>query len=343
MAKHLGSALLLLLLVAFPVLAEKRRAVSPGTGRCVFGVLAEEVFGDQVALDATHVYFVNGLDSTVSRVPKSGGALVQLAMLPADNITDIVMDATHVYIATIPNDESANTPAPGKILAVPKGGGALRTVATNVIAPLKLDVDGTHVYWASAGTIRTAEEDVLADGKIERVAKDGSGRQTLASELSLPFSLLLDGGNVYFGELGIAVGNDSAGTRRVPKSGGTVTHLQDDVAPVELAQTATHIVMYGWFAELPIISGLFAAPKAVGPALPLEIDLSIFAGPRIANGFAYYVTEDDFGESQLKRVPVNGGTVATVRELEVAGADFEIDECGVYYVDFLYQLTRGGL
>src|SRR5687767_1372564 len=109
MTRHCGSALLILLL-AFPAVAEKRRAVTPGTGRCIFGVLAEEVFGDQVALDATHVYYVNGLDSTVSRVAKTGGTPQQLAMLPADAITDIVFDSTHVYIATIPNDDSANTP-----------------------------------------------------------------------------------------------------------------------------------------------------------------------------------------------------------------------------------------
>lgn len=341
MTRHCGSALLILLLV-FPALAEKRRAVTPGAG-CIFGVFAEEVFGDQVALDATHVYYVNGLDSTVSRVAKNGGTATQLAMLPADSISDIVFDATHVYIATIPNDESANTPPPGRILAVPKGGGPLRTVATDVIAPLKLAVDDTHVYWASAGTLRAAEEEVLADGKIERVAKDGTGRQTLASDLSLPFSLLLDGNDVYFGELGIAVGNSSAGTRRVPKNGGAVIRLQDQVAPVELTATSTHLIMYGWFAELPILSGLFASPKSVGPALPLEIDFGIFAGPRIANGFAYYMTDDDFGDSVLKRVPVTGGAATVVRPLEVAGADFELDECGVYYVDFLYRLVKSPL
>jgi hypothetical protein len=342
MSKRFGSALLLLLL-AFPTLADKRRAVTPGAGRCILGVLAEEVFGDQVALDATHVYYVNGLDSTVSRVAKNGGAPQQLAMLAPDGITDIAIDATHVYIAMIPRDDSANTPPPGRIVAVPKGGGALRTIATEVIAPFKLDVDDTHVYWISVGTLRAEEEDVLADGKIERVAKDGTGRQTLASDLSAPFSLLLDGSNVYFGELGIAVGNSSAGTRRVPKSGGAVTKLQDDVAPVEMTQTATQIIMYGWFAKFPIISGLFASPKGVGPALPLEIDLSVFAGPRIANGFAYYMTESDFGDSVLKRVPVTGGTATVVRDLQVAGADFELDECGVYYVDYLYQLTKGAL
>src|SRR6185436_14611568 len=122
--------------------------------------------------------------------------------------------------------------------------------------------DDTHVYWVSVGTIQSAEETVLADGKVERARKDGTARQTLASDLSVPFTLVLDGSDVYFGELGIAVGNRSAGTRRVPKSGGTVTHLDDDVAPVELAKTATHLVFYGWFADLPIISGLFAVPRS---------------------------------------------------------------------------------
>jgi len=38
-------------------------------------------------------------------------------------------------------------------------------------------------------------------------------------------------------------------------------------------------------------------------------------------------------------VPVTGGEAIVLRELRTAGGDFEIGECGVYYVDYAHRLT----
>lgn len=334
MTRRVSYALLALFLLTLPLAAAptKRRAVTPGAGRCVYGTLDADAFVFPLAIDATHVYYIDDFDLTLYRVPKEGGPRLMLASLRSVLVTSMVMDATDVYLATIP-DTFTSTPPPGSISVVSKQGGTRRTVASNVIVPTSLEVDATHVYWVSAGTINFETETILADGKIERIRKDGTGREALAQSLSGPVSLVLDANDVFFSESGVGTGNSSRGVRRVAKSGGSVTQVQSTHVADVITQSTTDIYFYGASGDFQQ-SGIFRVPKGGGSVQLVAADdfFAIGGGPKVFNEFVYFVAFDlgDFADT-LYRVPLTGGTPVAVHSDIWNDYDFELDECAVYY------------
>lgn len=122
-------------------------------GQCEPEELANELGPiRRMAIDDTHVYFVNGGDTcdtapacTVNRFPKSGGAVEPMASgvyLP----TGIALDATHVYL-------SAYTPGGGDgVRRVPKAGGPHETIDDcNTAVSVAVDNDFVFFVTASCG------------------------------------------------------------------------------------------------------------------------------------------------------------------------------------------------
>ena len=201
---------------------------------------------------------------------------------------------------------------------------------------LHVRVDATHVYWVSLGTYNGTTDSFAQDGKIERVRKDGTGRETLVSSLSAPYDLLLEGDNVIFSETGLASGPVKFGIRSVPKSGGSITHLQDTHLAGDLVERSTELVFYGQDATSETI-GLFRMPKSGGTVTLLVDDEDISGGPRIVENQVYYAVDED----RILRVPVTGGSPVTVvvNELWQSG-DFEVDSCGLYFGTLDGQLMK---
>ena len=316
-----------------PLAAGKRRAVGspggPGNG-CPFGVIdADALSARLIAIDATDVYYLDDADGAVFRVPKRGGARTELARFEDFFVLALAIDDSTVYVAGIPDGFDA-TPLPGSVFAFPKSGGAYRTVVSGVTLPYDLAVDATHVYWPSFGTMNFDREEILSDGKIERVRKDGSGRQALAEGLSTPSSIVLDDASVYFGELGFAVGNPSTGVRRVAKSGGAVAHLDDQYVAATLAISDAHIVYYGGTPDASRV-GMLRVAKSGGAAEFLVEDENVAGGPEVFEGQVYYVTLIDEFQDALMRVPVAGGMPQLLTQPDMADYDFAIDSCGVYF------------
>src|SRR5436190_1016416 len=233
MKRHVATAVLLLI-VAVPLFAKHRAVSSPGNkAACNYGVLDPDVFVNTLTIDATHVYYIDEFDTTLYRIPKSGGARQQLAQFPEVLVTAIAVDDANVYVATIVGDFSATIP-PGDIWAIPKAGGTPRTIASGVLFVTQLASDATHVYWVSDGTVKLDEEEILSDGKVERVTKDGSSRQVLASGLSTPTTLSVEdenidspphivAGQVYY----ITLPDESSDAlMRVPLAGGNAVLLR---------------------------------------------------------------------------------------------------------------------
>ncbi len=296
-----------LLLIPFSAEA-KRRAVNPGGRDCSYGVIDHPEWANWVAVDASDVYYYDEFDFTVYRVAKGGGVRTPLAFVYGLLILDLTVDDANVYLATIPEDDLATIPLPGSILAVPKSGGAYRTVVSGVTFPSQIAADATHIYWAAIGTVNFDTGVALSDGKVERVRKDGSGRETLAANLSEPLSIVLDETDVYFSELGLAQGNPSAGVRKIAKSGGTVVHVQDQYLAADLAESDGQIVYFGATRDTQR-AGMLRVAKSGGTSQWIVEDNEILGGPRVFDGQLYYVTTRSDADA-LMRVPVSGGTPA---------------------------------
>jgi len=342
--RRIGVALLLLCFVVPQAFADgKRRSTLPGRGNCTYGVLDKNLAISAIAMDATHVYYVDDFLSAVYRMPKNGGARTKLAELAtsfadAVGITDMIVDDTNVYLATLPFSTGDILP-PGDLYAIPKNGGTPRTIANGVVFVAQLAADATHVYWVSVGTVNVRSGQVLSDGKVERVRKDGSSRETLANGLSAPLSLVVDDASVYFAEAGVAVGNTSSGLRRVAKGGGLVVHVNDDYFIAYMTPAGDDLVFYGGNDET---GGIMRMPKTGGAAQLLAFEEFVESAPRVTDRYVYYLTFPPSAETDsLMRVPLAGGTPELIRFADSAEGEFEVDECGVYIGTIDGKLVKG--
>ncbi len=115
--------------------------------------LASGQFPGAIAVDGTHIYW---LDGTVSRVPINGGETTIVADV-GSLAKDLALDDTHVYF----------TASGDSVWKVSKDGGEPISLAEEQNTPSQITVDATHVYWSNAGTVG----DDVADGAIMKVAK----------------------------------------------------------------------------------------------------------------------------------------------------------------------------
>jgi len=318
--------LLLLLAAAVPVFADHRRAVFPSAPGCAEAIVAAPYAANDFAVDADFLYFTDDLGG-LFRIPKSGGSTpATVAQRPNSQIISIAVDAQKVYFVSV-NDFTGMF---ADIYSVAKTGGTPALLVSQILTPFQLLVDDQNLYWNSLGT--DDGEDVMADGKIEKLRKDGTGRLALASDLSYPLSIALDGDNVLFGETGLGLGDNSAGLRSVPKAGGTITNLTDGAPVVGIAPGPSAI--YFGSVSLTSLSGTINAfdrstkivtELASAPgSLPFEVQLS---GDQVY----YYLLSD---VDSINAVPAAGdGPSRTLRSGSFTTPEFVVDGCALYYGD----------
>ena len=152
-----------------------------------------------LAIDATHVYWVNGSGGTlgtVNRVRKSGGPVEILATGEASP-QQLALDDTHVYWTN-----QGEGPTQG-VRRVAKLGGAAERLTT-ASGPSGIAVDATDVYWCdwSAGT-------------VNRRAKTGGPIKVLAFNEENANRIALDARRVYW--------SSSERVSSVAKEGGAIT------------------------------------------------------------------------------------------------------------------------
>jgi hypothetical protein len=112
-----------------------------------------------------------------------------------------------------------------EIARVPKCGGEAEVIVDNLVTPLAIAVNDTHVYWLDQGTQHGA-------GQLARRPKVGGPIETLATALLGPWPLALDGGHAYWG--------DAHGTGALPLDGGPISRLSYAASYVGMALDDTY-------------------------------------------------------------------------------------------------------
>ena len=141
-------------------------------------------YGNNVAADATHVYWVSdetASDGEAAGVELDGGNGRVLATGQVWGPSCLTLDATNLYFADIGASEDG-----GSVWKVPLGGGPPVQLASAAF-PYFLAVDSTSLYWSSLG------------GGVQWVPIDGGAVSTLAGVDYAGAGIAVGGGYVYFG------------------------------------------------------------------------------------------------------------------------------------------------
>ena len=303
--------------------ARRRVAPVPVPSACPAAVLSPFVYVLGVVEDSSFLY-VSDLFGAIVRIPKSGGGnaviLADLGMLIPG---PMAVDATNLYYLA-----TNGTTQLGAVYSLPKAGGTPVQLAGEIEFPLAITIDEAYVYWVDVGTFTGSA--IKPNGKVERVKKNGESRQTLASALSTPFAIAVDANNVYFTETGLALGNTSAGLRKVSKTGGSVTKLIDRRPVVSVDIEGTEV----FFSSIADDSGadpqISRMPAAGGTptvvyrdAFVLNLDVDggtiLIMGPE--------TEENDFVAS----IPKSGGQTRVLRRGILDSYEFAFDGCAVYF------------
>src|SRR5947209_7905475 len=150
-------AVIALVTAVAPLHGQRRRVVGtpPLPAPCRNAVLAEASTAT-VVTDANFVYYGDWATQGVYRVPKDGGAVQTLVMLPDVVVTLMAIDDDHIYVAARPQGEAIKKPADAfiySIYEISKTGGSIQTLAEGISLPKQLAVDDEYVYWVSLGTV----------------------------------------------------------------------------------------------------------------------------------------------------------------------------------------------
>lgn len=126
---------------------------------------------ESVAVDATHVYWTNsggamGAAGGVMRVSKTGGAPQILAA--ADDAIPATYPSSGVALSA--TDVFWTSTKSGRVMAVPKLGGAPRELSRELEGPLSIATDATFVYWTNPWTRRVLRAP-LGGGPVETIVE----------------------------------------------------------------------------------------------------------------------------------------------------------------------------
>jgi hypothetical protein len=316
---------LVVLLTAASLSAKQRAVMADAPDRCVTGVIARQpnTFGARFVIgDDSHIYWWNEFDHSLYRVAKRGGPTERLARLEREFPATMTIDESNVYLGVRRLDSLL-----GAVLAIPKSGGVPVPLASDLGLVADIEVDATHVYWLDAGMLDADASRIIAAGRIERALKDGTARETVAANLSAPFEMALIDDLVWFGENGSEYGSRTVGLRTVPKSGGAVTVIENQIFAYEIVPSGAEVLVSG-FITRPTDAIFVVRKDGVGGVRTFLETKDVVGHVRARDGIAYYVIQE-FDKYVLWSMPVAGGTPVRLRDDLAFRNDFDVDACAI--------------
>ena len=277
--------------------------------------------------DDTYIYY-SDQTGELNRVSKKGGTPENLGLFPG-TVELIRLDASNLYVMT--SDEASELDT---LWSLPKNGGTPAQLAGGISTPFDLALDDQYVYWVTIGT--PTADDFVADGKVERIRKDGSGRQLLASNLNTPTAVAVDATNVYYSEAGLSSETQAAGVRSMPKGGGPIRALSSSPFVFTIALRDSQVLF-------PVIdftgTTIEAVSKSGGSATPIFSGLDFVPALRVVGDTIYYYNSGDTSDT-IERVPLAGGSRTVVVTGPFATVAFVVDDCAIFYEDDAGNLNR---
>ncbi|MEZ4370608.1 MAG: hypothetical protein R3B07_07275 [Polyangiaceae bacterium] len=134
-----------------------------------------------VCLDATHVYFSEAFNGALVRMPRDLGSAESKLTLTTSQVNPTAVAVNDAELYWTARDAS------GGVFAIPKAGGAIRTLETGG-EPWDVEVDATHVYWLSR----------LPVGALKRAPLSGTPVETVADTPGNVHSLVITSDALYW-------------------------------------------------------------------------------------------------------------------------------------------------
>jgi hypothetical protein len=247
-----------------------------------------------VALDGDRLYFAVGSGVEVRSIAKQGGG--ETTLYPNHDCTGcelvVAVDDADVFFV------GQNIAGTNAVLAVPKGGGAVRTVCpTPSASPGQLTLEGPNVYW------------YRQDTGVERCPRAGGNSSPVASSSGIALRMASRPGGVVWAnrDTGVVTRVDTGtlATRVLGVTANTEPTFAPGVCDVVDDGTLAYWVLCAW-PHTVYAEGTGNTPAAVGRALSGTASGSFDQYGSIGvDGSYIYFTEAGL----LNRVPKAGGSV----------------------------------
>lgn len=248
----------------------------------------------ELAIDATHLYWVNNASGEVMKAPKQGGAPVTLASGQSGPV-GLAVDDTHVYFSNATGSQ---------IMKVAKDGAGLTPLVENASARL-LAIDADSVYWA-----------VTQEGVVKKVSKSGGVPVVVIEGMFNPRAVAVHADLLYV----LA----SSQVRWVSTGPGGV----DDGFTFGLTtHDESHLVVDGTNLYLSAKEAVVQYPLTFGAGETLYKGDLFPTGIAVDGATAYLATQ-----TQIVRVPVGGGPLFPL-SAPSSPYDVEVDATRVYWTD----------
>jgi outer membrane protein assembly factor BamB len=267
-------------------------------------VLASGGGAGSLALDGTNVYWTDGVNGEVRKVPKDGGASVVVNAAAGTEPWSVAVDSTHAYW-TAPNFASGGPNS--AVMSIPLIGGTATTLAA-VAGPMVLVANSTNLYWTSSGP-----------AAIQSVPIDGGSVSTVVNDPSGATALAVDAHNLYW--------CSTDGVYQEPLAGGTALSIGPAATAVAVDGTDVYYVTGGGsVGRVPIGGGAqtVLATGRIGTLAAVAVD-----GQNV-----YWIEgEGTIQQGAVAALPKSGGRVAVLASGLSDPSAIVVDDSGIYFTN----------